>query len=85
MSIFQKQPAKAAPPATVAMIAAEFLKQMSPMDEGSDFNRARSYYLEVKAKGESTTPYEFHRYRMAQAVSLAWELVEMVEDMRPES
>lgn len=83
MKLFEKQATKNAPTATVAMIAAGLLQQMSPMDEGSDFNRARAYYQEVKAKGESTTSYEFHRHRMAQAVSLAWELVEMVDDMRP--
>lgn len=83
MTLFDKKSPQNAPTATVAIIASGLLSQMSPMDEGSDFARARSYYLEVKAKGENTTPNEWHRYRMQQAVSLAWELVEMVDDMRP--
>lgn len=72
------------PTATVALVAADLLQAIAPLDPGGDFMRARESFEYFKEKGQSTVPYEFHRYVMRQAVSLAWELVEMVEEQRPE-
>ena len=74
----------AAPTATVAMIATEILKSAHPLEPGSDFQLARDGYLTMKAKGHDMTPYSWHRHELGRAVSLAWEIVEMVEEMRPD-
>lgn len=73
-----------APTGTIALVAVEILKSMHSLDEGGEYQRARDSYFLMKEKGHNLTPYSWHKNEMAKAVGLAWEIVEMVDEMRPE-